>query len=226
MFINRTLRSLLVGTLDVAAGTVVAWMMWWNAGATTADLPGSALVVTIVAGASVFFVQSVLHQRADANREFLVVGTQILLIAAGFVTWAMTNRYVIGWFVAVVALVMIVTNVARLFVILLRRGQDADPAALEVPPLIGIFAGGAGVVSTVAVHGWSAHLLNVTVILIAIAFTVGAGVASLARTRQRHGLAPSKASLDRANSASPTGLRHGSASSPSGVSPIETADRA
>lgn len=192
--------------LDYVFICITAWMMWWNAGRTVADLTLTAVVLTTVAGAVVVFCRFLLVRPLVGNGTvFLSVFVSHVCAGAALVTaWAVTASYLLGWFATCASLVLIAANVLQLLIASASKGLNSDNGhshgdiglTAGVTAALGACSGFVGLVLTAPVHNWSATIINLTIVIAAVAILAAGGVARSMRrvpsagpVRQRQELA-------------------------------------
>lgn len=188
--------------LDTGYTAAVAWLMWWNAGTTVADLPGIALAVIVITGGAIITIRQLVavrprHGLADPRsiRSERTVVVAHVTITAGLVTaWHLTGIYLLGWFATFAVAALLVSSVLMLLTDVAtrtigaggRRGRSSArrPNQIEWFHATGAVLGFIGLVVTASVHTWDPYILNLTVVLITATLIAGALTTNAIRSRQ------------------------------------------
>lgn len=177
-------RVLSALTLDLLLVFTIAWMMWWNAGETVADLPAFALVMTILLAATVVTLRVFVVGSTTDNRGISIAVTvgDCLLLAGLTAMWYVTGSYLAGWFATCAALALFVAGVIEVMTVAAsrhlapRRGRASATLTAGILAVTVAACGVFGVVLTAPVHGWVPRVINVTILVIAAAIAAAWGV--------------------------------------------------
>jgi hypothetical protein len=187
--------------LDTAFTAAVAWMMWWNAGVTVADLSGPTIAITVLIGGTVMTLRQLLAVRpryglADVRSvtsERVIVWTHVAMTIGLAAAWKLSGLYLLGWFTTFAFVTLLVANVIQLLTDLAARAMGGPGrrsmtapgrnGQVEVFHAIAAAIGLGGLFATVDVHAWSPGILNLSVVLAAATLIAGGLAASALRRR-------------------------------------------